>query len=452
MRCHGLFPMKPLASFSRGRGRRSRFADTYGHTLLEMTIAMALGLIVTAGAVSLYHSQRIAFTQAADAAQINDAGMTALTLIGGQVQMAGFVPADMSNSFVARPGLFGCTGGRPVGADDNLSCEALATHSDGIAVRYMADNVSTWPSTAGLSTDCLGQGVTKTDANASGVAIVNRFYAKVSGSTGEPELYCEGTGKANSSQPLVEGVERMRLRYWLVGALSAIDAAALMPAQWVNVVAVDVCVLVRGRRRQRRRDMSIAMAYPSSVRTGECDAHSGGASRYETTREARHERNGSQARAMGTSAGAESGRGAARSAADRIDDAGDDGGVVRTVGGCLAQRGGHARSSGRVSCRRRGVVDLCQQYRQRVGFGDGWCQWRADRLEIPAHFRIECDYSICVVAGIAVVPRSAMSRRNVAPRESARRAGLSRDGEGLWAQCRFADVAATPGGHQGRRD
>ncbi|HWT38175.1 MAG TPA: PilW family protein [Paraburkholderia sp.] len=216
-----------------------------------MTIALALGLIVTAGAVSLYRSQRISFAQAADAARIHDAAMTALTLIGEQLQMAGFVSADMPRTFAARPALFGCTGGRPIGTDDNPACEALATHSDGVAVRYVADSVSTWPSTAGLATDCLGQGVAKTDADAPGVPIVNRFYAKTSGSTGEPELYCEGTG-ANSSQPLVEGVERVRLRYWLAGASAAMDAAALAPAQWANVVAVDLCVLVRGMPQNAR--------------------------------------------------------------------------------------------------------------------------------------------------------------------------------------------------------
>jgi type IV pilus assembly protein PilW len=218
----------------------------FGHTLLEVTIAMALGLIVTAGAVSLYRSQRVAFTRGADAALINDAGIAALTLIGEQLQMAGFASADMPRTFVARPALFGCSGGRPTGADDSLSCESLASHSDGIAVRYVADAVSTWPTTTGLSTDCLGQGLIRTDPDAPGVAVVNRFYARTSGSTGEPELYCEGTGRANSSQPLVEGVERVRLRYWLAGASSALDAAALAPSQWNSVVAVDLCVLVRG--------------------------------------------------------------------------------------------------------------------------------------------------------------------------------------------------------------
>ena len=223
-----------------------RIIQSPGHTLLELVIAVALGLIVTAGVVSLYRSQRMAFTHAGDAAQIHEAGMAALTLIGEQLQMAGFVPADMPRPGNPLPGLFGCSGARAIGADDSLSCESLASHSDGVAVRYIADNVSTWPSTAGLATDCLGQGVSKANTDAPGVPIVNRFYAKASASTGEPELYCEGSGKLNASQPLVEGVERIRLKYWLTGGATALDASAVALTQWSAVVAVDVCVLVRG--------------------------------------------------------------------------------------------------------------------------------------------------------------------------------------------------------------
>lgn len=224
----------------------SRFITSHGHTLLELVIAVALGLLVTLGAVSLYRSQRSAFTHASDAAQIHEAGMTALTVIGEQLQMAGFVAADMPRAAVVPAGIFGCSGARATGADDNLSCESLAGHSDGVAVRYIADTVSTWPTTANLATDCLGQGVAKTSEDAPGVSIVNRFYAKVSASTNEPELYCEGSGRANASQPLVEGIERVRFRYWPAGASNPLDAAAVAPEQWSRVVAVDICVLVRG--------------------------------------------------------------------------------------------------------------------------------------------------------------------------------------------------------------
>jgi type IV pilus assembly protein PilW len=224
-----------------------------GHTLVEVTIALALGLVVTVGAVSLYRSQRAAFGAAGDALQMREAGLAALTVIGQQLQMTGFVPADAPLPQL-RPTLFGCSSARPTGADDNLTCETLASRSDGIAIRYVGDNVSTWPSSTGQLTDCLGQAVNAGEAapGAGRVLIVNRFYAKQSGSTSEFELYCDGNGKSGSAQPLVEGVERLRVKYWLAGAQSALDASAIATAQWANVVAVDLCVLVRGAPQGRR--------------------------------------------------------------------------------------------------------------------------------------------------------------------------------------------------------
>jgi len=224
-----------------------------GHTLLEFVIAIALGLVVTAGAASLYTTQRAAFEHASDAMRIREAGMIALTLIGQQLQMAGFVPADIVR-YNGPPPLFGCSGGRPTGPDNSLACETLPSRSDGVAVRYVGDSVSTWPSVNGQTTDCLGQAVTGNSPTLAGqgVLVVNRFFARVSGSTGEPELYCEGNGKTGSAQPLVEGIERVRIKYWLAGGLTAIDASSVSADQWVKIVAVDLCVLVRGAPRTQR--------------------------------------------------------------------------------------------------------------------------------------------------------------------------------------------------------
>lgn len=230
-----------------------RLSPARGHTLVEFVIAIALGLLVTAGAASLYTTQRTAFEQASDAMRIRDAGLTALTLIGQQLQMAGFVPADVVR-YDGPPPLFGCSGGRPTGADGSLTCDTLSSRSDGIVVRYVGDNISTWPSATGQITDCLGQAVTGNNPALGdrSVLVVNRYFARVSGSTGEPELYCEGNGKTGSAQPLVEGVERMRVKYWLAGRLDEIDASAVMADQWAKIVAIDLCVLVRGSPRRQR--------------------------------------------------------------------------------------------------------------------------------------------------------------------------------------------------------
>jgi type IV pilus assembly protein PilW len=216
------------------------------HTLLELTIAVALGLVVTLGALTVYRAQRQAFAYASDAARIHEAGVNALMLVGEQIQMAGFVGAD-TRTPLAGPAIFGCAAGRATGADAALACEALSSRSDGLAVRYQGDGVSTWPASNGQVTDCLGQAV-----GAAGAEIVNRYHAKVSGSTGEPELYCEGSGKVGTAQPLVEGVERLRLRYWTAGAAQSVDASALARDRWAEVVAVDLCVLVRGAVFARR--------------------------------------------------------------------------------------------------------------------------------------------------------------------------------------------------------
>jgi type IV pilus assembly protein PilW len=211
-----------------------------GHTLLELVIAVALGLVVAAGAVAAYRSQLQAFRLATDAARIHEAGMNALTLIGEQIQMAGFSPADEQQS-LAGLSVFGCAGGRPTGADANLTCASLSSRSDGIAIRYVGDTVSTWPSAGGQVTDCLGQAV-----GATGVTVVNRYHAKASSTTGEPELYCEGSGKVGTAQPLVEGVEILRLRYWPANAMQPVDALALVGERWASVAAVDLCVQTRG--------------------------------------------------------------------------------------------------------------------------------------------------------------------------------------------------------------
>ncbi|WP_321856228.1 PilW family protein [Paraburkholderia tropica] len=226
--------------------RPTRRWMTSGHTLLEFTIAVALSLVVMAGALAAYRSQRQAFAWSIDAARIHEAGVNALMLIGEQIQMAGFVSADESGG-LAGPPLFGCAGGRITGTDANPSCEALSNRSDGLALRYRGDGESTWLSANGQVTDCLGQAV-----GANGSEVLNRFHAKASTSTGEPELYCEGSGKVGTAQPLVEGVERLRLRYWLAGAAQALDASALARDQWASVIAVDLCVLVRGAPLARR--------------------------------------------------------------------------------------------------------------------------------------------------------------------------------------------------------
>ncbi|WP_158244282.1 PilW family protein [Trinickia dabaoshanensis] len=233
--------------------KRYRPGVQAGHMLLEWLIAAALGLTVLAGASSLYRAQRASFERAADAARMIEAGATALMLLGQQIQMAGYAPAALpALRAPVTPGVFGCRSSRLMvgSAADELGCigdDTVRANSDSIVVRYIDDAVATWRGASGEPTDCLGQGVARRGEHA---VIVNHFYVAQPPRRGEPELYCAGNGGGRSPQPIVEGIDRIELGYWLQGAEEPVRAAtvSLTPMQWAEVVAVELCVVSRGRR------------------------------------------------------------------------------------------------------------------------------------------------------------------------------------------------------------
>ncbi|NTZ85123.1 type IV pillus assembly protein [Burkholderia metallica] len=215
---------------------------TRGHTLLEVLIAMTVGLLVLAAAGALYHAQRIAQRRAEDGFRMRDAAATALMLIGQQIQMAGFRPLD-AEAASSLPPVFGCSTARVRGSGAQVRCEPARLSSDALLVRYVGDAVSTWTTVSGQASDCLGQGVGEPGEPA---PLENRFDAHVSPSTGEPELYCEGSGRPGTPQPVVAGIDQLRMRYLRRGATQFIDADAMRADDWREVVAVHVCVRARG--------------------------------------------------------------------------------------------------------------------------------------------------------------------------------------------------------------
>ncbi|MCA7971568.1 PilW family protein [Burkholderia sp. AU39826] len=215
---------------------------TCGHTLLEVLIAMTVGLLVLAAAGALYHAQRIAQRRAEDGFRMRDAAAAALMLIGQQIQMAGFRPLD-AEAASPLPPVFGCSTARVRGSGAQVRCEPARSASDALLVRYVGDAVSTWTTVSGQASDCLGQGVGEPGEPA---PMENRFDAHVSPSTGEPELYCEGSGRPGTPQPVVAGIDQLRIRYLRRGAMRFVDADAMRADDWREVVAVHLCVRARG--------------------------------------------------------------------------------------------------------------------------------------------------------------------------------------------------------------
>ncbi|CCD29019.1 Putative type IV pilus protein [Candidatus Glomeribacter gigasporarum BEG34] len=221
-----------------------------GHTLLELVIALALGLILTCTGLSLYQSQHVASERMEERARMTEAGFAALHLLSAHLRLSGF-SAPPGAPFGAA--LFGCSAGRPVSANNSSGgsvCQPdRAIRSDSLEVRYVADSISTWPASNGKPTDCLGQAIPATQTPESSRAFaINRFFVRKSPASGQNELSCEGSGRRGVAQPLVEGIEHLSVRYQLAGSEEWLDARALQPEQWNTVMAVELCVQVSGTR------------------------------------------------------------------------------------------------------------------------------------------------------------------------------------------------------------
>lgn len=266
--------------------RRPPRLRTQGRSLLEMMVALVIGMIIL-GAVLLTSISGNSSGRRQDAiATLNEDAQIAANLLGGHLRIAGYSRIVASPSPTtefrnyAGPGVRGCDGGV---VNDNVNMEGMACNGnagpDALMVAYEGDAFNTFP-TAGapnVPTDCLGQALAAVPPVASDSPggrpywlVENIFY--INGN----ELVCSGNGKPGDRQPLIGNVVDMQVTYGVadiptVAALSEgtpetpffeaarymtatqIDALAPFPAtatpvlrgRWNRVVSVRVCLVLR---------------------------------------------------------------------------------------------------------------------------------------------------------------------------------------------------------------
>ncbi len=251
-----------------------------GRTLIELLVAIALGLLILLGVGTLYLAANQSTRVLTNRASSEEVGQIAVSLIGASIRRAGYSeivgredPQDMRRNFLySGPTLRSCRNARfSALSDTNFNCAtATAGDPDTIAVWYQADNVVA--SSQGPITDCLGfappnQAVLNAALapRAPGGQIPvarNEFY--VAGG----QLRCRNNAATPVDQPLLEGVEDLKVFFGFDDAgyaanrhdglrpdattlrtateINAMTAPLLANASaWDFVVSVHVCVLVR---------------------------------------------------------------------------------------------------------------------------------------------------------------------------------------------------------------
>lgn len=150
-------------------------ASQRGFSLVELMVAMVLGLLLTAAAVSLFSTNQRTFQLQQAQSQEQEQGQLAMRFIDSDVRMAGFV--DPSVGGQATNGILtAATSGLPGSSDGGVGGD------DRITVSYDA------------SEDCEGNSTVVAPAM---TRVVNTYWVDANG-----DLRCEG----NQSTPLTGGV------------------------------------------------------------------------------------------------------------------------------------------------------------------------------------------------------------------------------------------------------
>ena len=245
-----------------------------GLSLVELMIAITIGLFLTAAIVSLYVSNATSFRMQDDSARMQESMRGALDTLNYHIRQAGYVDVETDQDFMdsltnktyidfyKRQGT--------ASTDDQLSkffgakatqyktgtnyihgisgCKGLYTSTDFTtfpwactttgpssmtlsyqtqpssfanpgtvrAVKIGIDSLGAYNSTTGAGGDCGGQDVNGTGALPKGPLAINRFYVD----TATNRLMCLGNGDPSNPKPIAEGVEAMLILYGITIPIS----------------------------------------------------------------------------------------------------------------------------------------------------------------------------------------------------------------------------------------
>ena len=264
-----------------------------GRTLIELIIAMTIGLVIVIGVSSLYISSSGISRTANQVSTTEQAGQLAMLLIGESLKLAAYGEilgsdyAAQGQTLMDGPHLRGCTGSRftdafpayvtppaPQTPPDLLGC-TLAAAGDSLYVRFQSRPVVAEMRTAEANrnniTDCAGSANNQSQILESGTLragrgwtrnlVTNVFFV-------DPvtrELQCENYG-GGGAQPLLRDVAEFRVFYRFDDAARAAGANGVTNAApfggsirdasyiktleggaidpWNYVVAVLVCMTI----------------------------------------------------------------------------------------------------------------------------------------------------------------------------------------------------------------
>ncbi len=245
-----------------------RRASQTGVTLVELMIALVLGLVVILLAGSMFMTSNAGFAAQREQAAVDDAGRFALAVIERALRQAGYLDLEMAPGGADRSVMPAFIDGFDA-ASISKTAEGIggpragvANGSDVLALRFGGAGAA--PNGDGSMLDCAGFPI---HGQREGWSI---FYVALSAS-GAPELRCKYKGDDNwSADAVVAGVDSFQVLYGLDSSVPADGKAD----EFVNATALhtlDEGLVIEGAtevERERDRNRKTHWKKVASIKVG----------------------------------------------------------------------------------------------------------------------------------------------------------------------------------------
>jgi type IV pilus assembly protein PilW len=201
-----------------------------GFTLLEIMIAMSIGLFLTGALLTIVQTNKAVFVNQSQLAQLQDSERMAMTLMADVIQRAGYFPDPTVNT----------AGGTLIASAPFANGQTITgAAGDTVSVRYMTAGGDGILNCSGLSNPVGGPNT----------LYVNQFNVAVTAGVPGGQLICTVT-TVNGTTPytLVNGVTNLSVLYGVKTNLAAagnnvdtyLRASQMTLTNWNNVITVMV--------------------------------------------------------------------------------------------------------------------------------------------------------------------------------------------------------------------
>jgi type IV pilus assembly protein PilW len=209
-----------------------------GLTLVELMIAMVIGLVLTGGVIQIFVANNQTYRVTENMSRVQENGRFALDNLGKIIRLAGFKgdtetspDAEYVTNTTASPAITFTNGQTVSGTDGGIGAANNLDPSDALFIRYRGASL-------GSMTDCIGTNIGQGTAFA-GNNVVNRYFIN------NGSLMCHSSAAPAVAQPLIDNVISMQVLYGIntdSTAFHDVQAECYLDASNVVAGAVSDCI------------------------------------------------------------------------------------------------------------------------------------------------------------------------------------------------------------------